>query len=184
MTEKISPPIKRLAGSSRVVVVDVETTGLAVRNGGRVIEVGAVAVENGAVVAELDTLIDAGAAISYGAFRVHGISEAMLAGKPLPHEVWPDFREFVGHAPLVAHNAPFDSAFIRHELSLLGFGMGNHWHCTIRLARKHLPQLPRHNLDTVYRYLFGNIPGDARRHRALDDARMAAEIWNRLSRGV
>src|SRR5689334_5772926 len=74
--------------SKRIVVVDVETSGMSVQRGGRVIEVGALALERGVIVAELDTLIDTGAAISYGAYRVHGISEDMLAGKPLPKEVW------------------------------------------------------------------------------------------------
>ena len=116
----------------RSVVVDVETTGLSVRHYGRVIEVGAVALENGIVIAELDTLIYTGAPISYGAFRVHGISEDMLYGKPEPEEVWTSFLDFAGDASLVAHNAPFDSAFVRHELSLLGLDLPNPWRCTVR----------------------------------------------------
>ncbi|MDK9718047.1 MAG: 3'-5' exonuclease, partial [Trichlorobacter sp.] len=79
----------------RIVVVDTETTGLSVKNGGRVIEIGAVAVESGQIVAELATLINTNTPISYGAWRVHGISEQMLAGKPAPEEVWPWFLEFV-----------------------------------------------------------------------------------------
>lgn len=163
------------------VIVDVETSGISIMRGGRVIEIGAVALENGHVVAELGTLIDAGVPISQGAFRVHGISEEMLVGKPVPQDVWPWFRQFVGAAPLVAHNAPFDSAFVRQELSLLGFGLSNRWHCTVRLARIKLPQLPDHRLDTVYRHLFGEMPVGAKRHRALDDARMAARVWVALT---
>ena len=167
-------------GTLRTVVVDVETTGLSVRHCGRVIEIGAVALENGIVVAELDTLIDTGAPISYGAYRVHGISEDMLHGKPQPEKIWGSFRDFAGDALLVAHNAPFDSAFVRHELGLLGLDLPNPWHCTVRLARQKLPQLPNHKLDTVYRYLFGSFPVSTRRHRALDDARLAARVWIEL----
>lgn len=76
----------------RSIIVDVETTGLSVLRGGRVIEVGAVALGNGMVVAELDTLIKTGTSISYGAYRVHGISEEMLYGKPSPDNVWSIFR--------------------------------------------------------------------------------------------
>jgi DNA polymerase-3 subunit epsilon len=166
--------------SSSYVVIDVETNGLPVQRGGRVIEVGAVALEHGIIVAELDSLIDTGAAISYGAYRVHGISEEMLHGKSPPGDVWENFHEFVGNAPLVAHNAQFDSAFIRYELGLIGVALPNNWHCTVRLARKKLPQLPNHKLDTVYRYLFGALPSSVRRHRALDDARLAARIWVEL----
>lgn len=164
----------------RHIVVDVETTGISIMRGGRVIEVGVVAVENGGIVAEFDTLIDAGAPISDGAFRVHGISEAMLAGKPAPREAWRGFLEFVADAPLIAHNAPFDSAFIRHELARLGKRLPNRWHCTVRLARKHLPHLPNHRLETVYHHLFGPLPGGAQSHRALDDARLAARVWMAL----
>ena len=164
----------------RTIIVDVETNGMSVRRGGRVIEIGAVAIENGSVVAEFDTLIDTGAEISYGAYRVHGISQDMLYGMPPPEEVWDSFREFVDEAHLVAHNAPFDSAFIRRELALLGIVLTNPWSCTVRLARQKLPQLPNHKLDTVYRYLFGSIPLSVQRHRALDDARLTARVWVEL----
>jgi DNA polymerase-3 subunit epsilon len=165
----------------RVVIVDVETTGLSIAKAGRVIEIGAVAIENGSIVAELDTLIDTGAAISYGAYRVHGISESMLRGKPQPLDVWPAFLEFTSNSPLVAHNSPFDSAFVRNELSLVGKVLPNLWHCTVRLSRKHLPNLANHRLDTVYSHLFGEIPQTVKRHRALDDARLTAKIWLALT---
>jgi DNA polymerase III subunit epsilon len=167
---------------NRLIVVDVETTGLSVARGGRVIELGAVAVEEGAIAAELDTLICVDAPISYGAFRVHGISREMLSEKPGPEEVWPWFLKFVGMSPLVAHNSAFDSAFIRKELSLLGLSLDNRWHCTVRKSRRVLPHLPDHRLDTVYRHLFGNLPKDLRRHRALDDARMTARVWLAMER--
>jgi len=164
----------------RILVVYTETTGLSVRNGGRVIEIGAVAVENGQIVAELATLINTNTAISYGAYRVHGISEQMLAGKPTPEDVWPRFLEFVGTSPLVAHNASFDSAFVQHELRLLGLLLANPWHCTVRLSRRKLPRLMNHKLETVYKHLFGGLPKDVRQHRALVDARMAARVWMEL----
>jgi DNA polymerase III subunit epsilon len=164
----------------RIFVVDTETTGLSVRNGGRVIEIGAVAVENGQIVAELATLINTNTAISYGAYRVHGISEQMLAGKPTPDEVWPRFLEIAATSPLVAHNASFDSAFVQHELRLLGLLLANPWHCTVRLSRRKLPRLMNHKLETVYKHLFGGLPKDVRQHRALVDARMAARVWMEL----
>jgi len=166
--------------AERQVIIDVETTGMSAARGGRVIEIGAVAIEAGRIVAELGTLIDTGAEISYGAWRVHGISAAMLVGKPEPADVWGAFREFVGNAELVAHNSPFDSAFVRHELALLGQGLPNRWHCTVRLARRRLPQLPNHRLETVARHLLGDIPADCRLHRALDDARLTARVWLEL----
>ena len=93
----------------RTIIVDVETSGLSASRGGRVIEIGAVVIEGGHIVDEYAALIDSGATISYGAFQVHGISERTLCGQPSPDKVWPVFAGLVGCAPLVAHNAPFDS---------------------------------------------------------------------------
>ncbi len=165
---------------ARTVIVDVETTGWSVRTGGRVIEIGAVAVEGELIVGELSTLINTGTPIHWGAQKVHGISSFMLRGKPTPEDAWPSFLDFFADSPLVAHNSPFDSGFIRHELSLLGLHLPNHWHCTVRLARKCLPHLPNHKLETVARHLLGEIPTECRLHRALDDARITAKIWMEL----
>lgn len=168
------------APGDRLVVVDVETTGVATARGGRVIEIGAVAIEDGRIAGEFSSLIDSGAQISFHAYQVHGISAQMLSGQPLPHQIWPDFANFIGTAELIAHNAPFDRSYVCHELSLLGTTLTNPWHCTVRLARKRLPQLPNHKLDTVYRHLFGSLPSGVQRHRALDDARMTAQVWLKL----
>jgi DNA polymerase-3 subunit epsilon len=165
-----------------VVIVDVETSGLSTLNGGRVIEIGAVLVDGGAVVAEFGTLIRVDSPIHYGAERVHGISAAMLKGEPEPHQVWPLFRDFVGDSSLVAHNYNFDRGFILHELQLLGMQLPNHWHCTLRLARKLLTQLDNHRRATVATALFGGIPADCRLHRALDDARLTARVWLELQK--
>ena len=162
---------------SRCVVVDVETTGLSPGRGGRVIEIGAVAVENGEIAAEFSTLINANSPIAPGAYRVHGISRAMLRGKPAPDDVWPSFLRFIADSPLIAHNSPFDSSFIRHELALLGQHLPNPWHCTVRLARRRLPFLSNHRLETVARHLIPDLPADLRLHRALDDARLTAKVW-------
>ena len=120
----------------RIVVVDTETTGLSVRNGGRVIEVGAVAIENGQIVAELATLINTATPISYGAFRIHGISAQMLADKPAPEDVWTGFVDLVGDSPLVAHNAPFDQRFLDYESARLGYAFAPPTFCTLALARR------------------------------------------------
>lgn len=70
---------------------------------------------------------------------------------------------------------------MRHELARLGLGLPNRWHCTVRLARQRLPHLPNHRLDTVCHYLFGPLPETVTRHRALDDARLAARVWVELA---
>lgn len=161
----------------RCVVVDVETTGMSTARGGRVIEIGAVAIEKGACVGEFSSLINTGTPIASGAYRVHGISQAMLRDQPKPAQIWPSFREFVGDSPLVAHNSSFDSNFVRAELAQIGHHLPNPWHCTVKLARKRLPHLINHKLETVARHLFPDLPADYRLHRAIDDARITARIW-------
>ena len=86
---------KRVSTLCRHVVVDVETTGLSPRHGHRVIEIGAVAVEGGAVVEEFTTLIDAGVPIPPAVQAIHGITDEMLAGQPPPEEVLPRFRNWM-----------------------------------------------------------------------------------------
>ena len=71
----------------RTLIIDTETTGLSVKRGGRIIEIGAVAVIDGSIAEEFSTLIDTGAEISYGAYQVHGISQDMLRGMPQPENV-------------------------------------------------------------------------------------------------
>ena len=161
----------------RLVAVDVETTGISTARGGRVIEVAAIAIEDGSLAASFQSLIDTKTPISTGAYRVHGISQGMLYGKPDPRDVWSRFRDFVSDSPLIAHNAPFDSSYILHELALLGHRLPNRWYCTVRLARKRLPHLCNHKLGTVARHLFPDLPADLQLHRAMDDARLAGRIW-------
>lgn len=163
-----------------IVVIDTETTGFSPRNGGRVIEIGAVMIAGTRVVDEFATLIDAGAPISRRAWMVHGITRQMLRGQPSPAHAWSAFARFVGELPVAAHNAPFDRPFVLNELARICIPFPNPWICTLSLSRRRLPGLPSHRLDAVYTHLFGPIPPSARRHRALDDARLAAEILMRL----
>lgn len=169
--------------NKRYICLDVETTGLSPHRGDRVIEVAAIMVERDGVVEEFTTLIDVECRIHRHAEQVHGISRAMLAGHPKPEEVWHRFREFIGTAPLVAHNARFDLSFIRHEMGRLGLGLHNPEICTVKLSRKLYPHLPSHRLESVARHVLGRIPADCRLHRAEDDARLLAWVWMEMGRG-
>lgn len=164
----------------RHVVIDVETTGLSAGYGDRVIEVGAVAVDGGEIVAEYGSLIRVEKSIPSHVSRIHGITNDMLADEPLPDEVYPALRAFLGGSVLVAHNARFDLAFLRFEYCRLGLRFENRSVCTLDIARRRLPLLPDHRLETVYRHLFGALPEGMRRHRALDDARLTSRVWCEL----
>jgi DNA polymerase-3 subunit epsilon len=165
---------------NRHVVVDVETTGLSPRQGHRVIEIGAVAIEEGAVVGEFTSLIDAGVPVPYAVQAIHGITDEMLAGQPTPEQVLLLFDKFIRESVLVAHNAAFDVRFLRHEFARLGLGLPHPHVCTLELSRRRLPRLSDHTLETVYLYLFPDAGLHRQNHRALDDARMTAKIWLKM----
>ena len=165
----------------RHVVVDLETTGLSPRQGHRVIEIGAVAVENGAVVEDFTSLIDAGVSVPPVVQAIHGITDEMLAGQPKPEEVLPLFSAFIANSVLVAHNAAFDVRFLRHEFARLKMGLPNRHVCTLEMSRLRFPRLPDRTLETVYLHLFHDAAFIRQNHRALDDARMTARIWLRLT---
>jgi DNA polymerase-3 subunit epsilon len=161
----------------RYVVLDVETTGLSPRNGDRIIEIGAIAIESRNMVEEFSALIQIDRPIPRQAQQVHGITREMLTGQPKPEVVMPEFQAFIRYSILVAHNAKFDTGFIRQEFHRQKL-VFNHPHiCTLEISRKRFPRLPNHKLDTVYRHLIGTLPAGIQRHRALDDARMVAAIW-------
>jgi len=162
---------------NRHVVVDVETTGLSIAAGDRVIEIGAVNIQDREIVSEFATLIDPGVFIPWGVQRIHGITDEMLIGQPTPEQVIPLFNEFIRESVLVAHNAPFDLRFLRSEFARLRMKLPHRNVCTLEMSRNRFPRLADHKLETVYRYLFGDTAGSSQRHRALDDARMTARIW-------
>ncbi len=159
------------------VALDVETTGLSPRNGDRVIEIGAVAIEGQSIVDEFSSLIDVDKMIPWQVQQVHGITNEMLDGEPKPDEVLPEFYKFIAGSILVAHNASFDISFLRHEFALLGMSLNNRFLCTLKMSRKLYPYLPNHKLETVSRYLLGRSCNQMQMHRALDDAKLAAMIW-------
>jgi DNA polymerase-3 subunit epsilon len=153
--------------ADRHVVVDVETTGLSPRQGHRVIEIGAVAIEEGVVVGEFASLIDAGVPVPY-------------AVQPTPEQILPLFEKFIRESVLVAHNAAFDVRFLRHEFARLGMNLPHPHLCTLELSRRRLPRLSDHTLETVYLHLFPDAGLHRQNHRALDDARMTTRIWLKL----
>src|SRR5690606_8471860 len=100
----------------REVVLDTETTGIEVREGHRIIEIGCVElIDRRLTGRHFHVYINPQREVEEGAFAVHGISDAFLADKPLFGQVADDFMEFISGAQLVIHNAPFDVGFIDAE---------------------------------------------------------------------
>ena len=169
--------VRMLNTTFRHVALDIETTGLFPQRGYRIIEIGAIAIEEGCPVEKFCSFVKIDRKIPRQTRWIHGISDEMLEGQPEAEEVLPRFYDFLRDDVIVAHNARFDVEFLRHEFSRLSLTLKNRSVCTLEMSRKLYPGLPNHRLDTVYRHLFGKIAANVQRHRALDDAKMAAEIW-------
>ena len=160
--------------------VDTETSGSSPADA-RVIELATVSLCRGEVVGRFESLIDTGAHIPGWITRLTGITRRMLVGAPTPevaYAAWDDFLARTGQGAFVAHNAAFDWGFLTAEYRRLE----REWpfqrqHCTVRLARHCLPQLPSRSLATLIEHY--GIEVDAR-HRALADAEATAEVFNRL----
>lgn len=159
------------------VVIDVETTGGS-PSSDRVIEIAAIRVRGGRIESEWSSLVDPGRPVPAFVSRLTGIHGAALSSAPPFPEVADRFLELLGGAPFVAHNARFDWRFVNAELLRSRGGcLTNARVCTVRLARRLMPDVRRRNLDALA-HLFG-IPVHGR-HRALGDARATAEILARL----
>jgi len=166
--------------TSRYIVFDVETTGLRLWRNDRIIEIGAVAVIGSNMGEEFHTLIDADKPITKAAQKIHGITREMLTGQPKAEEALRSFQQFIGNSTLVAHNADFDIGFLGFEYSRIGRGLRNRHICTLKLSRKLYPGLPDYRLETVAKHVLGIEVERGRLHRALDDARLTADIWRKI----
>ncbi len=162
--------------SLRFAVVDVETTGGRPGHGDRITEIAIVRVHGGQIVDVFETLVNPECPIPPMITQITRITSEMVRNKPvfgsIAHEV---AERLAGHI-FVAHNASFDWRFVSHEVYRgTGQALDGTTLCTVRLARKVLPQLPRRNLDSVANHYAVNIPAEAR-HRAAGDAIATAKI--------
>ena len=164
---------------TRIVTLDTETTGISHRLGHRVIEIGAVELIDGRITGrEFHTYLQPERSVDWGAQRVHGISDAMLVGKPLFAQKAGELLDFLSGAEMVAHNASFDVGFLDNELRLAGMSVTVSGHCrvtcSLRLARKRWPGMPN-RLDDVLQRL--RIPANRGLHGALKDAHLLAQVY-------
>ncbi len=159
-----------------IVVLDFETTGLSPRLN-RVIEIGAVRMRGDEIEDELSIIIDPGVQIPAKITEITGITTAMVRGQPKFGDVVQQFLDFIGDAPLAAHNAPFDAAFLREELNRCGLTWKGPVIDTLAFARKAYPALKSHRLGAVCRHTGVSLK-DA--HRAVHDARATAQILMKM----
>ena len=163
---------------SDYTVFDLETTGVSPQTD-KVIEISAIKVRNGKAVGEFSSLVNPMRSIPYGATRVNGITDEMVADKPVFEKVLGDFLDFIEDDILVGHNIhDFDMKFIHRDCeAFFRMFLGNDYIDTLPLARKCLPQLGHHKLTDLAMYYKISINGA---HRALNDCRMNQLVFEKL----
>jgi DNA polymerase III epsilon subunit len=166
----------------RVIVLDIETTGLAPEEGHRILEITALPVEGERLLMErrFDRLVNPNMPIPPGATLINGISDEMVRDADPIEKVLPEFLTYIEGFPLVAHNACFDLHFIRYYARSLHAGeVPNPVIDTLEMSRSLFHRYRRHNLDTLLRRL--GIPFDPdKRHRSLEDTRLTALAYLKM----
>ncbi len=161
-------------------VFDTETTGL-LPHKDEIVQLAAVRVLNGRIVKGevLNQLVDPGMPIPAASTKVHGVTDAMVAGAPGIAAVGAAFHQFSREAVIVAHNAPFDMAFLRRHGGAMGVSWDHPILDTVLLSAVVFGASETHTLDALCDRLGVTIP-EAERHTALGDARATAEVLVRL----
>ena len=166
---------------SRIITLDVETTGLSVTNSHRIIELACVEVGK-EYSSYFHRYINPERDVDYGAYKVHGISDGFLKDKPKFRDIAAEFLAFISGAEIVIHNAPFDLSFVNHELKLSRMNVKSlESICKIidslKIARAMFPRCPNKLDDLASRF---NINTSRDKHGALLDARILSEVYTGL----
>ncbi len=156
------------------VVFDIETTGLS-KEKEMITEIGAVKVADGKIIDRFSIFVNPQRPISAEITKLTGITDDMVKDAPTIENVLPEFLKFCEDTVLVAHNASFDTGFIRIAAERAGLGELHHTIVdTLELARALLPELNKHKLDIVCEHLGVTLNGH---HRAVNDAEATAEVF-------
>jgi len=159
-------------------VVHVETTGMGPRRGDRITELAVVIVYGARRELVLDCLVNPGCPIPFRIAQLTGITDTMVRGAPSFEQVAERVLDALSGRIFVAHNARFDWSFVNAEVQRArDLALDGPRLCTVRLARRLLPQLESRSLDSLTHF-FGLENGA--RHRAAGDALVTAEVLQRL----
>ena len=158
------------------VAFDLETTGLYARRD-KIIEIGAVRMKDGVEIDRFQTFVDPEQPLEKRTTDLTGITDDMLRGAPKIDAVLPKFLDFVGGSVLVAHNADFDTTFIRWACQKQGVAYDLTSVDTLTISQNLLTDLSKFTLDTVAKH-FGLE--DFNHHRAGDDALICGKIMGKL----
>lgn len=159
--------------------IDVETTGLNPKTE-RIIEVGAVKVRDGKIIDQYESLINPGRKLEERIVELTGITDEMLKTAPTPEKILPGLLNFIGDDILLGHSLMFDYSFIKRlavNLKLWDAKTTSSGIDTLKIARHFLTDLESRSLPFLCKYF--EIPHKA--HRAVEDAKAAALLYERLA---
>jgi len=171
----------------RLIALDVETTGLRISEGHRIIEVGAVEILDREITnTEFQQYVQPNRKVGESV-NIHGITDKFLINKPQFNQISDDLLSFIEGATLVIHNAPFDLGFLNNELKIFGIKETIENICTVidtlaESRKKSEDQGQRHSLDALCRRF--EIDDSSRtKHGALIDARILAKVYLAMTGG-
>lgn len=173
----------------RKVIIDIETTGLNKSGilylGHKIIEIGAIEIINRKLTGKnFHVYLNPGRKIETEAYRIHGISNEFLEGRPLFSEIYVNLIKYISNSEVIAHNANFDISFLNYEIQNIDSKLRNiEFYCkiidTLEMARKIFPG-KKNNLDALCkRYNIKNI--ERKKHSALLDAIILAKLYLRMT---
>ncbi len=168
----------------REIIFDTETTGLSPAGGDRLVEIGCVEMVNRVQTGRTyHAYFNPQRSMPSEAEAIHGLSEKFLSDKPDFAETVEALLEFIGDAPLIAHNATFDFGFLNHELGRCARDPVclSRMICTLVLARSRHPGA-KHSLDALCTR-FGVDRSHRVKHGALLDAQLLAQVYVELTGG-
>jgi len=163
----------------KLIFVDLETTG-ANHTSDRITEIGIVEVDGGRV-SSWSTLVNPGVSIPPFIQSLTGITNDMVRDAPTLEELRDELLARLSGGIFVAHNARFDYGFLRNALKELGHSLRCEVVCTVKLSRKLHPHEARHNLDALIARHGLAVEG---RHRALADAELIRQFWQKMESEV
>lgn len=161
---------------SPFVVFDIETTGLN-KESCKIIEIGAVKIQNGEIIDRWSTFVNPKTKIPSEITDLTSITDSMVRDVSAFEEQIDDFLEFCDGCVMVAHNANFDMGFMKEEAAGCGRNFDLPYLDTMILARCMYKQLPNHKLDTLCKHLNVIL---AHHHRAVDDAEATAQAFVKM----
>jgi DNA polymerase-3 subunit epsilon len=167
----------------RQIVLDTETTGLHVKEGHRIIEIGCIELVHRRLTGNhFHQYLQPDRAIEAEASEVHGLTNEFLKNQPRFAEIVERFVTFLGDSELIIHNAEFDLGFINHELKLIGRPPLQHSTIDTLILARSLHPGQKNNLDALCkRYSVDSSQRTV--HGALLDAQLLAEVYLNMTGG-